>query len=309
MEEIPEIGKVQKKASHWKYIIAAAVLLLCIFAGLIYRVITWTPVDSESRKASETNIRMAAAKELKKDPNDLTDTDFAKISVIYISRIELSDIKLLEKFINLKELNFYDISYPKAKIPIWMKILAKPGIFDLKKRFAIDLSPLENLTNLSHLNLSGIQVNDIKPLENLENMKDLILSNTQVNDISVLANLTNLQYLGISGTKVSSIRQLANLTELQYLAISGTKVSNIEPLANLTKLQSLAISDTKISNIEPIENLKNLVELFLDKTQVSDIKPLVSLKNLQELNISGTKVSDKQAADLQKALPNLKIER
>ena len=70
----------QKKTSRKKCIIAAvSIILLCVIAGLTYRASTWTRVDSESKKASEAIIRQAAAKQISKDPNNLTDEDFAKI--------------------------------------------------------------------------------------------------------------------------------------------------------------------------------------------------------------------------------------
>ena len=106
-----------KKLSRAKYIIPALFVLLFIIAGLIYKSVTWTPVDSESKKKSEAIIRQAAAAQLTTDPNnpidpnELNDEDFAQIIELRISQKELTDIELLEKFTNLQNLNLYNIHY------------------------------------------------------------------------------------------------------------------------------------------------------------------------------------------------------
>ena len=66
-----------KKLFWRKYIIAAVIIFLCIFAGLIYRTMTW---ESKPDPASERIIREAVSTILNKDPNELTDEDFARIT-------------------------------------------------------------------------------------------------------------------------------------------------------------------------------------------------------------------------------------
>ena len=84
---------------------------------------------------------MIVSEQLHKDPNELTDEDFAKITDIPIQNsslrisggirlTKLSDIMLLRKFTNLQALDFGIIMYPQNKIPKWMTILSKLGNFD-----------------------------------------------------------------------------------------------------------------------------------------------------------------------------------
>ena len=58
---------------------------------------------------------------------------------------------------------------------------------------ATDLTPLQELTNLEWLNLSGIQVSDLTPLKGLANLEELVLSGTQVSDLTPLKDRTNLR--------------------------------------------------------------------------------------------------------------------
>ncbi len=121
-----------KIPSYRRYIIAAFLIPLIIIAALVF--IWFTQEEHKPDPASEKIIREAAAEQLNKDPNELTDEDFAKITKItdldflgltklYDQPIppwvltELSDIRLLEKFTNLQELDLYSIKYPDKYIP------------------------------------------------------------------------------------------------------------------------------------------------------------------------------------------------
>jgi len=72
-------------------------------------------------------------------------------------------------------------------------------------------------------------------------------------------------------------------------------------------LNSTSISD---SGLEYLKDLKNLKDLQLRLTSVSDVglQHLHGLKKLEDLDLQQTKVTPQGIADLQKALPNCKIE-
>ena len=67
---------MNKKLSKYKYIIAVVCCVLLVIVTLVFAALRWEP---EPDPKSEKIIRKAAAKELNKDPNELTDEDFAKI--------------------------------------------------------------------------------------------------------------------------------------------------------------------------------------------------------------------------------------
>lgn len=74
-----------------------------------------------------------------------------------------------------------------------------------------DLAPLQALTNLHSLDLSGTQIADLVPLQALTNLQWLRLDNTQVADLAPLQALTNLQILRLRGTRVIDFTPLAGL--------------------------------------------------------------------------------------------------
>jgi len=181
---------------------------------------------------------------------------------------------------------------------------------DLSKTSLTKLEYLKDLTNLLELVLDDTQVSSLEPLKGLTNLQMLWLDLTQVFDLAPLKDLINLQELTLIGTKISNLEPLKGLTNLQSLYLNGTQVLNLEPLTSLTNLQTLWLDRTQASNLEPLKGLTNLQDLRLNDTQVSNLEPLKSLTNLKELWLRGCKnITDKQVGDLQKALPQLKINR
>jgi hypothetical protein len=137
----------------------------------------------------------------------------------------------------------------------------------------------------------------------------LDLSSTELDDLAPLSGLTNLRRLYLTGTQVNDVGPLSGLTKLQDLYLTGMPVKNVGPLSGLTNLLVLYLNETEVRDVGPLSGLTNLPWLSLNETEVSDIGPLSRLTNLQELYLNDTQVSADQVAALQKALPNLTIER
>lgn len=202
-----------KNITNRQKIIIGILALLLMIAAMVFILHTQ---EQKPDPASERIIRELAERELssitkiRKDPNSLTDEDFAQIIRFYIVNTELCDIKLLEKFKNLQRLHLDNIHYPANKIPKWMSLLAKLGLFNLEERFAFDLSPLEKLANLQILYIWNTDVSDIKPLANCTNLRNLNFSGTNVSYIKPLANMKNLRGLSLTNMQVSD-EQVAEL--------------------------------------------------------------------------------------------------
>ena len=296
-----------------KYIIVSVPLFLMIAAALAFIFFTQ---EQKSDPASEKVIRIAAARQLHKDPNELTDEDFSKItemSIIptmgsggnnywidvstgkYVSTLrmgELADIHLLGKFTNLQTLYLGRIKFPQQYIPKWMKILAKSGIFNLSEKFSIDLSPLENCSNLETLLLNESEIKNIEPLSRLVNLKRLSLSGTGVSNVEPIRGLTNLQRLDLSRTRTEDFEPLKYLKNLQALHLESAQISDLEPVKELVNLKRLYLYNTRVSNLEPISGLIQLDTLDLNCTDVSDLEPIRNLMRMNMLNISNTKVTN-----------------
>jgi len=167
---------IQKKSSRRKYIITAGLVFLLLVVTLVFSMFQSEPKPDP---ASEEEIRWIASTrlsvemEVNKKPSELSNEDFAKIKILDIRRRELKDIKILEEFTGLKRLYLEEISYPQQNIPKWMKVLEKTGIYDIEKRFKLDLRPIEELKNLEMLQIRYTRIKNIKSLKNLVNLKQL----------------------------------------------------------------------------------------------------------------------------------------
>jgi len=309
-----EKNQTKKLFLKFRFIIALIFLLFISVTIVVALLINGSDPDPES----EAKIREVIAETLRtefkiqKDPNDLTDEDFAKINEIRFGQLsiysyidpladyELADIHILAKCINLKTIRMENVNYTEKAIPKWMKLLAKLGVYDINKRYKIDLKPLSKIQTLELIQMNNVPIKNIKALGSLKNLKKLFLADNDISDLGVLRELKNLNALSLNGTNISDLEPLKDLVNLQNLSLDSTKISNLEPLRRLINLDTLIVSNTSVSDIEPLKELKNLQELELYNTKISDFEPLNNLINLKKLTIDGTQLSN-----LVKGLPEL----
>lgn len=141
-----------------------------------------------------------------------------------------------------------------------------------------------------------------------------------------------------SGALVLNLAQTTNLVRVDYHLMSTPATDDsLTPLKGLNNVVELNVAGSKITDkgLQLIGTLDTLVNLHLERTQIGDdaLGALKGLKNLEYLNLYGTPVTDKGmaqlaglknlkkiylwetkvtdagAASLQKALPELKINR
>ena len=201
----------RRSCRRWKYLISAVLVPISIAAALLF---VWFNQEPKPDPVSEAIFRKAASKIIPKKPNELTKNDFAQIKEfdielsrdvevryfgprpIKIVTYELSDIQLLAKFRNLQKLSLISLKVPDSKTPKWMKILAKLGVYNLDRKYTIDLSPLKKLDHLEELHIGGPAIEDLTPLAGL-NLKYMQLVNASTSDIKQIMNFKKLENLDI----------------------------------------------------------------------------------------------------------------
>ena len=145
-----------------------------------------------------------------------------------------------------------------------------------------DVTPLENLTNMTHLKLYRNKISDIRPLEKMTNLDLLDLHNNQVTTLAPLANMANLRWLGMDHNKISDIGGLENLTKLRTVFLTQNQIKDLSPLENLIGLWTIILSWNQIEDVTPLENLINLSTIGLENNRIEDISPLVANAGLGE---------------------------
>ena len=140
-----------------------------------------------------------------------------------------------------------------------------------------DLTGLEAFKKLEKVSLLDNEIEDISPLQDLVNLKHLNLGANSIKDISALKGLKKLEYLYIWNNNITDISPLQDLTELKELSLLNNKITDISPLQNLTGLEKLLLSQNRIEDLTPIAGLTKLSEVSVVGNPVKDYSPLEKL--------------------------------
>lgn len=186
--------------------------------------------------------------------------------------------------------NGQDELYAKLKGLVMMQNVDVSGI-----RTITTLDPLNELSELQTLNITGTNVSDLTPLRNSNKLKVLKAGNTRIDDLAPLKYDILLEELDIAHTDVSNLNVLEILNKLEKLNISYTRVNTLEELKNCPNLAYLAAEGSKITTIQPLAEFKNLVSLNISSTVVRDLGPVSHLEALQSLKISQTPINNLNA--------------
>jgi hypothetical protein len=106
---------------------------------------------------------------------------------------------------------------------------AEGQITDIRK---IDLNELENISSLN-LGFNGIA--DITALSELKNLQSLGLSNNQITDITPLKELKNINKLALDKNQITDITLLKELKRLKYLFLEGNPIKDAKTIEELRR--------------------------------------------------------------------------
>ena len=181
--------------------------------------------------------------------------------------------------------------------------LTELRIINLSGTHVDDLTPIRNLTRLENLDISGSFVNRLDPLRHAINLKTLDISNTTITDLSPLLAFPILERLNLSNTQVTDLEPVSTLRNLLDLRLNNTQLTDLSPLRNAQNLIVLDISNTPVTTLDSLGELQSLERLHADNTKITDLAPISTLPKLQYLFIEGTDISEIQ---MLASLPELK---
>ena len=253
---------VEKNTLPGRYKLAAVFLLLFIIPVFVFILLR---INSGYDPDSEAEIRQAAAT-IGQDPNKLSNKDFAKINTLILNAKNLSKLKLLEKFTNLKilVLDFSSSFALPDYTPKWKLFLIKMGFIKIqkqsiytppwvRKKFTIDIRPLGKLKNLEKLSINNIKIENAKPLARLSNLRELSLIANEISDIESLSKLKNLQTLNlIDNNVIIDLKPLTKLTNLKTLNCSIVRKEQIDDLQKTLPDLKITIKTTISFDVESI---------------------------------------------------------
>lgn len=132
--------------------------------------------------------------------------------------------------------------------------------------------------------------------------------------VKVLKSVTALSFWStqISDERLSCLESLSRLEllDLRDTAITGAGLVHLRKLQSLRRLD---LSGTRVTDdgMQNLRNLSNLEFVGLASTRITDfgLDPLNGLANLRGIDLIDTNVTDAGIAELQRALPELRVNR
>jgi hypothetical protein len=223
--------------------------------------------------------------------------------------------KEVEELTKLGLLPFYDYNFDSTgkyinnahpSTPVWLQNLLGVDFFNNVSQ----IQGAEN-TNITDMNLIHI--------EGLTKLKNIYLSDSKITSVGLshfkgLLQLETLEirYVNICDADLIYLKSLINLKKLVLGSPQITDVGLVH-LEGLTQLEILEFWVCPITDegLIHLKGMKKLKKLRLIGEQITDegLKNIKGLTQIQLLDLRYTKVTDAGVKDLQKALPNLKIER
>lgn len=154
---------------------------------------------------------------------------------------------------------------------------------------AVDLSPIQKMTELSSFRLSCGAVESFAPLTTTKLSRFWLSCNSESNpipDLSWLGELETLVDLMLTSSSDEDFMGLPALSSVLKLNI-GSEVSDLAPFSNLKDIVDLSIRRSDTRDLSPLSTLKNLVNLELGEVyNITNLSPLISLSALKRLRIN-----------------------
>ncbi|ELR06551.1 hypothetical protein VC83_07491 [Pseudogymnoascus destructans] len=150
---------------------------------------------------------------------------------------------------------------------------------------------LEDLTNLTSLDLSFNKIKHIKRVNHLTKLTDLYFVQNKISTIEGLDGLTQLRNLELAANRIRGIQNLDTLTGLEELWLGKNKITEIKGLSSLSSLKILSIQSNRIREISSLEDLQTLEELYISNNALSSLTGLEKNHKLRVLDISNNTVA------------------
>ncbi|MFT5873295.1 MAG: internalin A [Clostridium sp.] len=196
------------------------------------------------------------------------------ISIICYSYAESasSNSALQQKSVSVQITESTVITFPDKNLEKTIREEIQCPTGDILKEDVDKITNLQNTEDKHITNLSGI--------ENLTNLTLLNLSNNQIKNIEPLKELTNLTNLDLATNQLSDIEPLKELTNLTILDLATNQMSNIDPLNELTNLTELNLDTNQIEDYSPVNVFcKNTVTSIITSTVIPPTQKTITASN------------------------------
>lgn len=182
----------------------------------------------------------------------------AGLTALRVLELPNNQVRDLSPLASLSALNSLDL----ARNPIGdLQALAglDLSLLDISRSRAADLSPLAAMHNLQILRAAFTGTQDLSPLQALQQLTHIeVAGNQNLHSLAPLASLHNLRHLdaSLTGLAADGLEPLQELAALQILLLSSNELRNLEPLRTLPSLTLLDMRANRIRDLQPlVDNL------------------------------------------------------
>ena len=166
---------------------------------------------SEVVSIPDTNLAMEVRKTLNFQPNrDITQIDMLRLRNLSANDQQITSLEGLQYAANL-------------------------SFLFLRGNLVQNISPLNTLTKLKHIDFTNNQISNISSLKGMKLLRSLDFTNNQISNINLLTELTDLRHLYLSNNQISDVTPLAGLSNLKLLYLQGNPIKNRKPLLELLR--------------------------------------------------------------------------
>lgn len=189
----------------------------------------------------------------------------------------------------LKDLDMYDNLITRIR-----------GLDDLVNLTSLDLSfnkirhikHIDHLKDLRELFLVANKISTIEGLDGLDKLTSLELGSNRIREIQNLESLAALEELWVAKNKISQLTGLGGLPNLRLLSIQSNRIRDLSPLAEVPGLEELYISHNALESLKGIENNTKLRVIDISNNQIASLEGLGPLADLEELWASYNQIAD-----------------
>ncbi|GAB3815626.1 hypothetical protein GCM10028820_13510 [Tessaracoccus terricola] len=142
---------------------------------------------------------------------------------------------------------------------------------------------LDDLPELTQLDLRRSHVVDASGLTNLPKLVQLRLEDNEIVDTSTMAPLPALETLMLGTNRLSGNIALSGFPQLRLLSLKGNQITSLSGMQDLPKLTRLDASQNRLTDAAGLSGFPALIFVNMGENQVSDVSGFTSLSGLTEL--------------------------
>ncbi|KAL2023487.1 hypothetical protein VTK56DRAFT_2483 [Thermocarpiscus australiensis] len=162
---------------------------------------------------------------------------------------------------------------------------------DLYDNLISHIRGLDDLVNLTSLDLSFNKIKHIKHVNHLTNLTDLYFVANKISKIEGLSGLTKLRNLELGSNRIRELQNLESLTALEELWVAKNKIISLTGLSGLPHLRLLSIQSNRIRDLSPLKDVPQLEELYISHNALESLEGLEHNTRLRVLEVSNNRIA------------------